>query len=207
MLKINEPLILASSSPRRVEILSNIYKNINVQKINFEEKIPNKVSIDNVTQFLAENKMYQFLEKNNYIKENVITADTLVYYEDTNIILGKPKNIKEAKNMLLSHFGKRQTVISSACYYDYKRKKTTIISDKSYVTFKKTNEIPNEHISKYLELLPPLGPLDKAGAYGIQEKEVSNYMIEKIEGDLNNIIGFPLKKFISIIINISSGNN
>ena len=197
---------LISRSPRRREILSKLYAEVEVVDFHFEEIVPAGLDVKSVPSFLAQQKMSDFLRSGLSAKERIITADTIVCYPEQGVILGKPKNLGEAREMLTYHFGKEHVVVTSVCYFDASKSIQTIITDESTVRFKPINQIPEEAVTNYLSKLPPSGPMDKAGAYGIQEDGVFKFMIEKVVGDLNTVIGFPLEKFISVIINSSSGD-
>ncbi len=202
----NESIQLVSRSPRRKEILSGIYENVTVVDFNFDEQTPKDMKVVDVPVFLANHKMDSFLQSTNHKMDKIITADTIVCYPEKEIILGKPKSKDEAKEMLLFHFGKEHLVITSVCYFDSRTNTKEIITDEARVRFKPSDKIPGKELIKYLNLLPPHGPMDKAGAYGIQEKEVYAHMIEAVIGDINTVIGFPLKQFMSVVVNRSSGN-
>lgn len=197
---------LISKSPRRREILTKLYDEVKVIDFHFEERVPAAMDARLVSVFLAKQKMADFLDSGLPKKERIITADTVVCYPDKGLILGKPKSRAEAKEMLLYHFGKEHLVVTSVCYFDAINNIQTIITDEAKVRFKKLENIPEKVLSDYIKLLPPEGPMDKAGAYGIQEAQVFNFMIENVVGDINTVVGFPLEKFISIIINSSSGD-
>lgn len=195
---------LISKSPRRREILTKLYDEVKVIDFHFDERVPTAIDARLVPVFLAKQKMADFLESGLPKMERIITADTVVCYPETGLILGKPQNIEEAKEMLLYHFGKEHLVVTSVCYFDALNNVQTIITDETKVRFKHREAISEKVLLDYLKLLPPYGPMDKAGAYGIQEAQVSSFMIEKVVGDINTVVGFPLEKFISIIINSSS---
>ena len=195
---------LVSQSPRRKEILSKMYKDVIVVDIPFDEKVPVGMDVELVAAFLAEQKMANFLQSKLRKQERIITADTIVCYPKEGKILGKPKNIAEAREMLLYHYGKEHLVVTSVCYVDTIKNSQRIITDKARVIFKSASEIPEEALTDYLSQLPPKGPMDKAGAYGIQEEQVYMHMIADVKGDINTVIGFPLEKFISVVINGSS---
>jgi len=203
-LLLQESIQLVSRSPRRKDILSKIFREVEVVDFDFDEKISEGLNLLEIPSFLAAKKMKQFLNSEKPKMDTIITADTIVFYPETATILGKPKNLVEADKMLRYHFGREQLVVTSVCYFNSKKNIKKIITDEAIVKFKEYQKIPEEIIHKYLQLLPPIGPLDKAGAYGIQEEEVFNYMIESVSGDINTVIGFPLEKFVSIIINSSS---
>ncbi len=201
-----ESIQLVSKSPRRKELLSRVYKEVVVEKFDFDESVPRDIEIINVATYIAEQKMLAFMNSSIAKGSIIITADTIVCYPEEGKILGKPNSIEGARQMLLGHFGKEHQVITSACYMDTMTKKKIVVTDNVKVRFKNVELIPENIVARYLQLTPPYGPMDKAGAYGIQEAEVYKYMIEAIAGDINTVIGFPLEKFVSVVIDSSSGN-
>jgi len=204
--KLSEKMQLVSKSPRRREILSELYENIEAVNFSVKEFVPAGMPVAKVAAFLAELKMDSFLKSEITKKEIVITADTIVCYPEDNVLLGKPSSKQEAREMLEKHFGREHSVITAVCYFDLKQNKREVVVDEAKVTFKAKELVPEEAITKYIDLVPPFGPMDKAGAYGIQEQLVTDYMIESFIGDKNTVVGFPLQKFISVIVNSSSGN-
>jgi len=112
----------------------------------------------------------------------VIAADTVVVLGEK--ILGKPKNKKEAREMLKSLSGKEHQVITGIAVVNAKTKK--MLGD-AVVTKVKFRKLTNELIEKYITSGEPL---DKAGAYGIQGK--GSLLVESIKGDYFNVVGLPL---------------
>ena len=175
-------IILASQSPRRYDILKKEGYDIEVVPSCYDEKINGLKYSDE----LVENCAYQkALDVKKRIGDDtlIVSADTVVV--NNGIILGKPKDEKEACNMLLSLSKKTHFVATSICLI-YKNKifKGT---DKTFVTFK---ELSNNEICDYVNNKKPF---DKAGSYGIQD-EGFNFAI-KLEGNLDNVIGFPIALF------------
>jgi septum formation protein len=119
-------------------------------------------------------------------KSIIIAADTLVVCEGK--ILGKPKDEKDAKKMLETLNGKMHYIITGFTVYNPDNKKFITKSVNSKIYFNKVSkkDIYNYVVSKK--------PLDKAGAYGIQE--LPKTFINKIEGDYDSIIGLPIKKLL-----------
>lgn len=184
---LNKKLILASNSPRRKEILKNAGYSFDIIPSNYDENISNKVFSKHLVENCAYNKgldVYKRINDDNCI---IISADTVVVAD--NIILGKPKDKKDAfltlkKLSNITHF-----VATSICLiYKDKIIKDT---DTTYVTFRKLEDC---EIEKYIELS---SPFDKAGSYGIQDSGFD--FVIKIEGEINNVIGFPLKLFINML--------
>ncbi|MDN5304185.1 MAG: nucleoside triphosphate pyrophosphatase [Fusobacteriaceae bacterium] len=177
-------MILASKSPRRKEIMEKIFKNIEV-KVSEVEEISNKEKISEQIMDIANKKAYEIAKDNK--KSYVLAADTVVVCD--NIILGKPKDKEEAKKYLKMLSGKTHEVITGYSFLNIEKNIKILNCETTKVTFKK---LDNELIKWYINQGEPL---DKAGAYGIQEK--GNLLVEKIEGDFYNVMGFPLSRFIT----------
>ncbi len=175
-------LILASSSPRRKEILSKAGYDFKIIPSNYDEKLCNKkFKVDDV-ELCAMNKALDV--KNKTKKDDIIIAsDTVVVLN--NIILGKPKDKKEAFKMLKALSNNTHFVLTSVCLI--KNDKILKGSEKTFVTFRKLND---DEIINYIETK---NPLDKAGSYGIQDKGFDFDL--KIKGEIDNVIGFPIKLF------------
>jgi len=180
--------ILASNSPRRKEILKNAGYVFSVIPSNYDEKISGLNFSKSIVENCAYNKALD-VSKNNY--ENlIVSADTVVVFG--NIILGKPHDKIEAFEMLKNLSNKTHFVATSICLI----KKELIIKDTqiTYVTFRKLND---DEIIKYID---EKNPLDKAGSYGIQDEGFD--FAKKIKGELDNVVGFPLKLFKDMLIRI-----
>lgn len=175
-------IILASASPRRYDILKKAGYEIDVIPSNYDEKI-NGLTYNSD---LVENCAYQkALDVKNRVGDNIliVSADTVVVNDG--IILGKPKNKKEAFKMLKALSDKTHFVSTSICLiYKENVVKNT---DKTFVTFRKLSD---KDILNYIEIK---NPLDKAGSYGIQD-EGFDFAIQ-LDGELDNVIGFPMKIF------------
>jgi len=184
-------LILASASPRRLGILKNFGYDVIVEPSNFDEKINGLIYSDT----LVENCAYQkALEIKNKIGDNelIVAADTVVVCDG--IILGKPKDKNESVKILEGLSNKTHFVATSICliYHNKVLRKT----EKTYVTFR---ELSKNDILNYIENKKPY---DKAGSYGIQD-EGFDFVI-KLSGELDNVIGFPMKLFKACLAKIST---
>ena len=186
-------IILASASPRRKEILLNAGYDFKVIPSNYDEQIAGL----NYKKEIVENCAYQkALDVKNKVSDNnlIVSADTVVVLDD--VILGKPKDTKDAFNMLKSLNNKTHFVATSICLIESEK----IIKDtqKTFVTFRK-------YIDKEIEnYIKTCNPLDKAGSYGIQDNGF-DFAI-KIQGELDNVIGFPLKLFKTHFKSINETN-
>jgi septum formation protein len=108
-----------------------------------------------------------------------------------NNILGKPKTVKKAEEMLKSLSGRKHRVITGVCIWDKKSGKKKISSAVTEVYFKK---LSFQEICDYIKTGEPL---DKAGAYGIQGRGAT--LVEKINGDYFNVVGLPLCKLFRML--------
>lgn len=175
-------IILASASPRRKAIFENFGYDVNIIPSHFDEKINGLPYSDHLVENCAFQKALDVKKQTNDNKL-IVAADTVVVNDG--IILGKPKDKKDATSILQNLSNKTHFVATAICLIH----KGQIIkaTEKTFVTFK---ELSQEEIINYIE---SKNPLDKAGAYGIQD-EGFNFAI-KINGELDNVIGFPMKLF------------
>ena len=175
-------IVLASSSPRRADIMKRTKLNFEIMPSPYIEEHTTTVFSYEFIENLAYNKAFAVakLQKEPSL---VIGADTVVVLD--NEILGKPEGKEEAYNMLKRLSGKTHFVVTSIVVInssngEFKKNSTT-----SYVTFE---ELTDEQINYYIENFKPF---DKAGAYGIQE--MPDGYIKSYTGDLENIIGLSSK--------------
>jgi septum formation protein len=174
-------IILASKSPRRQQLLSDLGLKFTVQSMDIPEEFPEGLSMTEIPVFLAELKAEAFRPQ---LKSNqlVITADTIVWLEGE--VLGKPVDYNDGVRMLKGLSGKKHEVITGVCLLSSKRKVTFYaLTD---VWFK---SLTDDEIHYYLE---NYRPYDKAGAYGIQEW-IGYVGINHIEGSFFNVMGLPIQ--------------
>ena len=186
-------IILASSSPRRREILSQAGYNFRVIASCYDEKIQGLQYAPELVINCAHQKALDVYRK--HPNSLIISADTVVVHN--NIILGKPKDKNDAYNMLKSLSNDTHFVATAVCLI----KKGKILKDIeiTHVTFRKLSD---EEIKNYIELK---NPLDKAGSYGIQDEGFD--FATNIDGEIDNVIGFPVKLFLKLYDNIISNIN
>lgn len=174
-------ILLASKSPRRHELLKMLDIPFDIAPpIDIDETYPSNLPASKVPIYLAVLKAnaYRSLIKNN---ELIITADTIVINNET--ILGKPKSEEEAVRMLQSLSGHPHTVITGVSLTSATRQVNFDVSTK--VEFAEINDCDsNYYVSKYK-------PLDKAGAYGIQEW-IGAIAVKAINGSFYNVMGLPV---------------
>lgn len=173
-------VILASASPRRKELLKRLYKEFEIIPANTEETLPDDVGPEFAPMFLAATKADAVATK--YPDDLVIAADTVVICDGT--LFGKPKDSEDAKRMLHSLSGKTHKVITGCCITIGEA--TTCFSEESLVTF---FDLSDSEIDEYVDGGEPMG---KAGAYAIQGDGA--LLVEKIDGDYNNIVGLPIAR-------------
>lgn len=183
-------IILASASPRRKELLSQINIPFEVIVSNVEEKIELGKTIYEKIEQLAYIKAQDVYE-NTTDDSIIIGADTVVYFN--NQILGKPKDEKDAFDMLNNLQGNTCEVISGVCVIMQKNDKKEIYKthDKCIV---KIQQMSEDEIHQYIKTGEPL---DKAGAFAIQG--IGAKYIESIQGDYYSVVGLPVNKLYNIL--------
>ncbi len=182
-------IILASNSPRRREILENTKVRFSIKGSQIDEVINSNESPKETVMRLAYEKALDIAKDNK--DALVIGADTIVVINDT--ILGKPKDEKEAYDMIKLLSGKTHYVITGFALINLSLEKKVIDYEISKVTFK---ELSNECIKDYIQTKESL---DKAGAYGIQG--YGALLVKNIEGDYFNIVGLPISKMSDCLKN------
>ena len=184
-------IILASNSPRRKELLSGIDIPYEISILpNIDESYPDTLPHEEVAEFIARKKALAYLPD---IKDDtlLITADTIVLLH--NQILEKPIDKADAKRMLrLLAGGNTHRVITGVCLTTKEKQKS--FSDVSLVTF---GDLTDGEIEYYVEKYIPL---DKAGAYGVQEW-IGYVAVERIEGSYFNVMGLPICRVYHELVN------
>ena len=178
---MNKKIILASKSPRRQELLRLMDVDFRIVLKDVDESYPDNLTPEEIAVYIAEKKARAFDEEIN--DEIVLTADTIVAIDGK--ILGKPENADHAAEMLAILSGKVHRVVTGVCLL-YKHK-YNLFHDVSEVFFRKLTE---QEIRFYVDKYQPL---DKAGAYGIQEW-IGLIGIERINGSYTNVVGLPTEK-------------
>lgn len=176
-------IILASNSPRRKELLRglDIAFDVRVQP-DIAEDYPADTAPADVAAYISREKANAYKDM---IAENelIITADTVVIVG--NEILGKPHDDAEAKDMLHKISGRKHQVVTGVCLTTTEKQRCFSVS--TDVTFKNLKE---EEIDYYIETY---SPLDKAGAYGIQEW-IGYIGVTALEGSYFNVMGLPVQR-------------
>lgn len=179
-------IVLASSSPRRREILKDYI--LEVIPSPYIEKHTKAAFSYSYVENLAYNKALAVV---SLVTEEVLIvgADTVVVLDDE--ILEKPKDYDEAFLMLKKLSGKTHKVVTSIAIINSVSKECKINSTTSFVTFE---NLTDTMIKSYIE---KFNPFDKAGSYGIQE--LPDGFVKSIDGDLENIIGISLNAFKTLL--------
>lgn len=196
-------VVLASASPRRKELLGNIYSEFEVIPSTVEENI----EFTNVEEYVKELAFIKAMDVVEMIKstananaseENellVIGADTIVYNDGK--VLGKPKDEEDAKKMIRSLAGKKHQVYTGVCLIsnvDAEVDSASRIGDLLIQKFYSKTDVYVDDITdkEIADYVATGDPLDKAGSYGIQG--VFSKHIRKIDGDYFNVVGLPVNE-------------
>jgi septum formation protein len=191
LLTKDQQIILASSSSTRIKQIKKHFKNVLITKhlIN-ENEIKKKYKSSNLVCLLAQKKAESI--KDLYPKKIIIGSDQILICQNKEI--NKPKNINEAKKNMLYLRNKYHTLLSAIYVLNnnkfyYKEKKTAKLFFKN---------ISEHQIDNYLHKNKETA-LSSIGSYKIEDNDKYNF-IKIINGDLETILGFPVKKFISKIL-------
>ena len=171
-------IILASKSPRRRELLQLVGLDFSVVPSNADESAISEDDPATLVRRLASVKCEAVKSARSDCL--VIGADTIVVYDGQ--VIGKPTDAHDAKRILRLLSGKTHTVYSGLCVMTDEKK--LVCHDTTYVTFA---DLSDEIIDAYVATGDPL---DKAGAYGIQEKAA--LFVDRIDGNFHNIVGLPV---------------
>jgi septum formation protein len=185
------PVILASKSPRRQQLLQAMDIQFRVVLKDVDESYPEHLKPEEVALYIAEKKAQAFTELVQ--DEVVVTADTIVCIDG--LILGKPETPEHAVAMLQMLSGRRHQVITGVCLFHKHQYES--FYDVSEVSFR---ELTEEQILHYVEQYKPF---DKAGSYGIQEW-IGLVAIESITGSYTNIVGLPTEKLYQRLLKLQA---
>jgi septum formation protein len=176
------PLILASASPRRVELLRQIVAAFEVVPSDASELADEHLSPYELCQLNAHRKARAVAKR--FPDALVLGADTLVFLDRD--ILGKPANLAEAQQMITRLQGRTHQVITGVSLIHLRSHRERIFAVSTDVRFR---SLTAEQMRHYLLLM---NPLDKAGAYAIQEH--GELIIEEISGSYSNVVGLPVER-------------
>ena len=184
------PIILASGSPRRKQLLEQIDLEFEVIPSQIYEDFSLNLSPTDFVEYYAQEKAKDVA--NSYPDKWVIGADTIVVFESH--ILGKPKNEKDSFQMLKRLSGNTHQVITGVSIQNIKQDISDSFHERTNVTF---NTLSDNIINYYIETYKPF---DKAGSYGIQDW--FSVCVNRIDGCFYNVMGFPLSRFYSHFIDL-----
>lgn len=176
-------VVLASNSPRRKELLGGLGIGYEVKTMpDIDESYPDGLSMEEVPVYIARSKAdaYRPLMQPD---ELIITADTIVWLDG--VVMGKPKDEEEACDMLRRLSGQTHQVVTGVCL-------TTIDRQQSFATVTDVtfDRLTEEEITHYVSRYQPM---DKAGAYGIQEW-IGYVGVRSIKGSYFNVVGLPIQR-------------
>ncbi|WP_299821997.1 Maf family nucleotide pyrophosphatase [uncultured Pontibacter sp.] len=186
-MNLSRPLLLASNSPRRKELLTGLGLEYTVRVKEVHEEFPAHLKRAEVAEFLASHKADAYLDALQ--DEVIITADTIVCLGDR--VLNKPQSHHEAAEMLRALSGTSHDVITGVCLLS--REGKTVFHDITKVYFKALSQSEIDFYTNHYK------PFDKAGAYGIQEW-IGMVGIERIEGSYFNVVGLPVQKLYTHLV-------
>jgi septum formation protein len=187
MITQNPLLVLASNSPRRQHLLTELGFDYTVQVEHTDEYIPTGMPLEDVPQYLAIKKAEAVLHVNQ-MPCVVLAADTVVIVDDQ--ILNKPNDATEAFQMLRKLSGRKHTVITGVAVLS--KDKNITFQDETDVYF---GTLSDENMQYYIN---EYQPFDKAGAYGAQDW-LGMVAIERIEGSYFNVMGLPVHKVFATL--------
>jgi len=176
-------IVLASNSPRRRELLSGLNLEYTVRVLpDIDESYPDTLKGEEIPMYISREKAEAY--RNSMAEDElIITADTVVCINEK--VLGKPRTQEEAKEMLRELSGKTHQVITGVCLMTCGLQRT--FSATTQVTF---DVLTEDEIEFYVE---KFRPLDKAGAYGVQEW-IGFVGVSRLEGSYFNVMGLPVQR-------------
>jgi septum formation protein len=176
------PLVLASASPRRRELMDRAGYRFAVVVPEVEELAGPGIGVEELVRRNAELKARAVAER--HPEALVVGSDTLVALGDE--VFGKPGDLDEARAMLSRLVGRTHSVWSGVCLVHRASDRETVFVEETRVTFR---ELGPGEIRRYLGMIDPL---DKAGAYAAQEH--GEFIIERTEGSWTNVVGLPMER-------------
>ncbi len=174
-------LILASSSPRRSELLRTLGRDFTVLPSEAEESVNEHLTARELSQLNAYRKARLIAKR--CPDALVIGADTVVHLDE--VFYGKPASREEAHRFLRELQGRTHQVVTGVCLIHLRHHRQRIFATSTDVTFRALDD------GQIREYLRRINPLDKAGAYGIQE--FGDLIVQAITGSYTNVVGLPLE--------------
>ena len=187
-MQFNVPLILASGSPRRRQLLRQLGLDFDVQVSDVEESFEAGLSPADIVTQIADRKVRAISASNP--DALTIAADTIVVLEGT--VLGKPESQNEAKKILHRLSGNQHEVYTGLALAHPRTSRHVTAHEKTTVYF---GALSDEEVGAYVA---SGSPMDKAGAYGIQDDQGALF-VSHIEGDFYNVVGLPLYRLYQVI--------
>lgn len=181
-------IILASNSPRRRELLQRLGLNFKVRNLlGVDESYPSSLRGEDIARYISRQKAEAYRHSMSE-GELIITADTIVCSEG--VVLGKPVDAAEAKQMLHALSGKTHQVITGVTVMAKNK-----IENFAVTSFVRFARLDDEEIDYYVDNYLPL---DKAGAYGIQEW-IGLVAVEELRGSFFNVMGLPVQRLYRVL--------
>jgi septum formation protein len=175
-------LVLASASPRRSELLRKLGIDFKTVPSTASEIHHDQITATEASKINAYRKARAVAKK--FPDALVLGADTLVYLDTR--LFGKPADLEEAYLMLEMLQGRTHNVVTAFCLLHLREHRQRICSEDTAVTFRPLDAV------KIRRYLTKVDPLDKAGAYAIQEQ--GELIVEKISGSYSNVVGLPVER-------------
>jgi septum formation protein len=175
------PIILASASPRRTELLRQLGVEFRVVPSDIEEVYQGQLTAHELSQINAYRKARAVAKK--FPDALVLGADTLVSLDGA--LFGKPATLDEAYRMLEQLQGRTHEVVTAICLLHLRNHRQKVFTEITAVTFRPLSAV---EIQRYFI---KVNPLDKAGGYAIQEQ--GDLIVEKISGSYTNVVGLPVE--------------
>ncbi len=179
------PLVLATSSPRRLELVGALGMPFRILHVRFRETMPS-LPPEEAARMLAWRKVET--AGRGLARGVIVTADTLVALDGR--LYGKPRSPRDAASMLAQLSGRTHQVVTAVAIQDARTRHGMLGSERTEVTFRRLSPAT---IRRYVA---GGEPLDKAGAYGIQGE--GRRLVARITGDYLNVVGFPLRLFAAL---------
>jgi septum formation protein len=186
-------LVLASSSPRRQELLRNLGLRFEVDPANIDETVPPDATAEDIVRELALSKARVVAARHN--DALVIGADSVVELDGS--ALGKPADAVEAGDMLSALSGRTHRVVSGVAVVDASNGREEVEFDATFVTFR---ELSAPEIDAYVATGEPQ---DKAGGYG--EQGLGATFVVRLEGDFFTVVGLPIQKLDELLRRFGPG--
>lgn len=190
--KFCEEIVLASASPRRLELLSAVADDITVEPSDVDESAVRARSPRALVRELSRLKALSVAERGENRGKVVIGADTVVYLDK---LYGKPRDRADAIRMLTELNGREHSVFTGV----------TVVRDGWTRTFSVRSAVKFRNMTAHEieEYVDGYRPYDKAGAYAVQEGVV----VGSYRGSLTNIIGLPMEKLVKVLKEVQNGTD